>query len=184
MKNIDLCQIYLAKATKIALLVFALSFINPSHSLAQEQQDSAQIKLSEIGGIPDTVIEIQPTFKKGDKNTFRKWLVEHIAYPPNARENKTQGQVIVRFVVDTDGKVKDITIVKGLSAELDAEVISAVSKSPKWTPGYSNGRPVRVTYTIPINFSLVTNGFGNQRKATDPWNNQINKNKSRDPRYR
>ncbi|MDR0812361.1 MAG: energy transducer TonB [Paludibacter sp.] len=182
MKRIHLTQIYLAKATKIALFVFAFSFINPSLSLAQEQHDSTKLKLSEIDGTSDTFDGIHAKFKGGDRNKFQKWLSGQLSYPIEALKNKEYGTVIIGFVVDKDGKVKKVTLISGISLALNAEAIRVVSKSPKWTPAYKNGVPVAIIYTIPIHFKIPY-GFEDIQNQNDQWNNSKNQNNRYNPRY-
>ena len=62
------------------------------------------------------------------------------------------GRVIVSFVVEKDGRVTEVRVVKGLSSDVDKEAVRVVSASPKWHPGIQNGKPVRVAYTLPIQF--------------------------------
>ena len=69
-----------------------------------------------------------------------------------------QGRVAVDFVIEKDGKVSDVRIVKGLSPEIDAEVLKVVSASPKWKPGKVNGQKVRASLTLPVEFKLEKKG--------------------------
>ena len=71
-----------------------------------------------------------------------------------AKENGIQGKVFVQFVVWKDGTIKDVKVVKGVHKTLDSEATRVVKAMPKWTPGKQRGKPVRVMFTIPINFTL------------------------------
>ncbi|TAE39075.1 MAG: energy transducer TonB [Sphingobacteriales bacterium] len=99
-----------------------------------------------------TSVETYPVFD-GD---FGQYLGKNLRYPPIASENGIQGKVIVNFIVEKDGSLTDIKIVRGIGGGCDEEAIRVLKKSPKWSPGIQNGRSVRVNYTIPISFKLTT----------------------------
>jgi protein TonB len=90
----------------------------------------------------------------GGLDKFGKYLGNNIRYPAVARENNVQGRVIVQFVVERDGSLTDIHVVRGLGSGCDEEAIRVLKNSPKWKPGIQNGRPVRQQYTVPISFTL------------------------------
>jgi len=98
-------------------------------------------------------VEQAPEFP-GGLAAFGKYLEKNIKYPGVDRENNTQGKVFVSFVVEKDGSLTDIAAVRGPSQTLKDEAIRVIQKTPKWKAGVQNGRPVRVQYTIPINFTL------------------------------
>ena len=104
--------------------------------------------------IPFAIVEQKPTFKGGDQNTFTKWVFSQIEYPEIAKENGVQGRVVLEFIVDTDGAVKNVKVLRGVDSSLDKEAVRVVSSSPKWTPGKQRNKPVRVRYTFPIIFQL------------------------------
>lgn len=79
---------------------------------------------------------------------------DNLNYPAAARENGVQGRVIVSCVVETDGSLTDVKIVKGVDTSLDREAIRLVESMPKWKPGKQDGKLVRVKYTFPITFKL------------------------------
>lgn len=85
---------------------------------------------------------------------LNSFLVDNLHYPKKAMHDGIQGRVKVRFVVDEQGKVVDPEIIEGVSPELDAEALRVVSLMPAWVPGKQNGEPVKVYYTLPINFKL------------------------------
>lgn len=101
-----------------------------------------------------TAVEQQPVFPGGDAG-FNKYLSKSIHYPAIARENNVQGRVIVQFVVERDGSLTDIKVVRGIGSGCDEEAIRALKASPKWKPGIQNGRPVRVQYSVPVAFALA-----------------------------
>jgi len=95
----------------------------------------------------------EPQYKGGIK-AFSSFLANNIQYPDYERAHNIQGKVMLSFVVEKDGKVTDIRVVKNVSYNIDKEALRVISLSPKWIPGVEYGRPVRVQYTQPINFAL------------------------------
>lgn len=100
------------------------------------------------------VCEKMPEFQGGDVNDFHRWLMNNINYPELAREQGITGRVVASFVIDTDGSVINVSIVKGVDPLLDNEVVRIISASPKWTPGIQGDKYVKVHYSIPVVFSL------------------------------
>jgi len=100
------------------------------------------------------IVEDMPSFKGQGVNGFRTWVAQHLKYPEIAAENGISGRVFVQFVVERNGTVDNVKVVRGVDPALDAEAIRVVKSSPKWTPGKQRGKPVRVAYTIPIVFVL------------------------------
>lgn len=101
-----------------------------------------------------TSVEQYPQFPGGIE-AFYKYLSKNIRYPAIARENGTQGKVIVTFVCEKDGSLTDIKVVRGIGDGCDEEAIRVLKNSPHWSPGIQNGRPVRTLYTVPISFTLA-----------------------------
>jgi protein TonB len=99
------------------------------------------------------VVESMPSFPGGDAALF-KYLGDNIKYPVIAQESGIQGRVICQFVVNRDGSIVDIEVVRSVDKSLDAEAVRVISKMPKWTPGKQRGKTVRVKYTLPVNFRL------------------------------
>lgn len=99
------------------------------------------------------VVETMPTFPGGDQALF-KFLSDNIRYPVIAQENGIQGRVICQFVVNRDGSIVDVEVVRSVDASLDREAIRVIKTMPKWTPGKQRGKAVRVKYTLPVNFRL------------------------------
>ena len=101
------------------------------------------------------VVEQMPEFP-GGMGEAMKFLAKNIKYPVTAQQAKIEGRVIVQFVVERDGSVSDVKVMRGVSQELDAEAIRVVSMMPKWIPGKQRGKAVAVKYTMPIMFRLQT----------------------------
>lgn len=92
------------------------------------------------------------------KDFLQKWVYQYLKYPAEAIRDGVQGKVLVDFVIEKDGRITDVQVVKGVSEELDSEAVRVVSASPKWKPGRINGNRVRARLTIPIEFKLVKKG--------------------------
>ncbi len=100
-----------------------------------------------------TSVEQNPEFPGGDA-AFGKYLGNKIRYPAIAKENNVQGKVFLNFTVERDGSLTDIKVVRGIGSGCDDEAVRVLKSSPRWKPGIQNGRAVRVSYTIPISFTL------------------------------
>lgn len=99
------------------------------------------------------VVESMPSFPGGDAALF-KYLGDNIKYPVIAQESGIQGRVICQFVVNRDGSIVDIEVVRSVDKSLDNEAIRVIERMPRWTPGKQRGKTVRVKYTLPVNFKL------------------------------
>ena len=99
------------------------------------------------------VVEEMPDFPGGMKECM-KFLARNMKYPMAAQEAKIEGRVVVQFVVDRDGSVNDIKVVRSISPQLDAEAVRVIGLMPKWNPGKQRGKAVAVKYTMPIQFRL------------------------------
>lgn len=104
-------------------------------------------------GEPTNFPDDMPTFAKGE-TAFYDYLRKSIDYTTAARRNEITGTVIVQFLVDKDGKIKNVKLVRGLGYGLDEIAINAVKNMPDWIPGSVNGKPVAVLHSIPIRFDL------------------------------
>ncbi len=100
------------------------------------------------------IVEVMPAFKGGDINKFREWVMKRTNYPQAAIDNRIQGTVYLTFIVETDGTVSNVTVVKGVNPLIDDEAVRTIKSSPKWSPGLQRGRPVRVRYSMPLSFTL------------------------------
>lgn len=100
------------------------------------------------------VVEDMPQFPGGN---VQRWISKNVKYPILAQENGIQGKVFIQFVIEKDGSITDVKVMRGVDASLDKEAIRVVKSMPKWKPGKQRGKPVRVSYTLPINFQLSNN---------------------------
>lgn len=103
---------------------------------------------------PFQLVEVKPSFNGGDANEFSRWVNSHLEYPEEARGECIQGQVTLQFIIDVDGTVKNVRVLRGLEPSLDKEAVRVVSSSPKWEPGRSKGEAVPVTYSFPVIFKI------------------------------
>lgn len=98
------------------------------------------------------MVEVMPSFKGGDIGKFREWVGMRTNYPQAAINKNIQGTVFLTFIIEKDGAVSNVTVVKGVDPLLDEEAVRAISASPRWAPGLQRGQPVRVRFSIPLNF--------------------------------
>ena len=100
------------------------------------------------------VVEDMPTFQGGGVASFRNYVQKNIQYPTVAAENGIEGTVFVKFVVDTDGGISNVEVMRGVDPSLNDEAMRVIRNAPEWEPGKQRGQPVRVQFTIPIVFKL------------------------------
>ncbi|MDD2963343.1 MAG: energy transducer TonB [Bacteroidales bacterium] len=99
------------------------------------------------------IVEAMPDFPGGDAARM-KFLRDNIKYPQIARESGIQGTVYVTFVVEKDGRVTDIRVLRGIGGGCDEEAVRVIKAMPRWQPGKQRGKPVRVQFNMPIKFTL------------------------------
>ena len=118
------------------------------------EEAAAKALAEAAGAISFAAVEEKPTFNGGDANDFSKWVNQNITYPELAKEKGVEGRVVLNFVVDENGEVKNVKVLKGVDPTLDAEAVRVVSNSPKWAAGKQNGQATKVSYTFPVLFKL------------------------------
>ncbi len=99
------------------------------------------------------VVEKMPEYP-GGISQLMKYLADNINYPAEAKEKGVQGRVFVNFIVEADGSVSNVNVLRGIGAGCDEEAVRVVSSMPKWTPGEQDGQPVRVSFNIPVKYTL------------------------------
>ena len=99
------------------------------------------------------VVEQMPSFP-GGPSALMQYLSSNIKYPVVAEENGVQGRVVCTFVVERDGSITDVRVIRSVDPSLDKEAVRVVKSMPKWIPGKQNGSAVRVKYTVPVTFRL------------------------------
>lgn len=143
-----------------------LELTMPTNDQLENQSNNDQIEVvgsvsgdeliegdSGVGGEqPFFFVEVMPTFKGGDINKFRDWVQKRTNYPQIAIDKRIQGKVFLTFIVEPDGAVSTVTVVKGVDPIIDIEAVKAIEGSPKWSPGLQRGQPVRVRYSMWLNF--------------------------------
>lgn len=117
------------------------------------QEVTVEEEVEEVADEVFVIVEQMPTFPGGDLE-LRKFLAQSVKYPVIAQENGIQGRVFVRFVINQKGEVTNVEVARPLDPNLDKEAVRVVKSMPKWTPGMQRGKPVKVSYTVPINFVL------------------------------
>lgn len=99
------------------------------------------------------VVEQMPEYPGGMQALF-EFLKQNIKYPEDAQKQKVEGRVLAKFVVETDGSISNIEVVKHAFPSLDAEAERVIQSMPKWMPGKQKGQPVRVKFVLPVSFNL------------------------------
>ena len=121
---------------------------------AREQAQPADEPEDGVEDVIFKVVEEMPSFPGGEE-AFRNYLSNNLRYPVEAQENGLQGRTICQFVVDTDGSIRDVQVVRSSGTDaLDKEAVRVLRAMPRWRPGSQRGRKVRVLYTAPINFRM------------------------------
>ncbi len=100
-----------------------------------------------------TVVEDMPEYH-GGMQALMEYLGSNIVYPESAKEKGIEGRVLINFIVDTDGSIKSVNVIRGIYEDCDNEAVRVVSSMPKWKPGKQKGVPVKVSYNLPIKFTL------------------------------
>lgn len=135
----------IAKRLFTAMAVLAVMFIANTNVMAQDKQ----AKDEQIYDTPETMPEYP-----GGMEALSSFLSENIVYPDEAQEKGISGRVMVQYVIEKDGSVTEVKVMKGVDPLLDAEAVRVVKAMPKWKPGTVNGKPVRVKYMLPIVFKI------------------------------
>ena len=99
------------------------------------------------------IVEEMPSFPGGEAKLM-EYVAKNVKYPQIARETGIQGRVFVNFVVEPDGSVSNVSVLRGIGGGCDEEAMRVVKNMPKWKPGKQRGKPVRVQYMLPVNFKL------------------------------
>ena len=133
--------------------------VEPSKEVVASEEakavaDSVQTNDSDVVFV---FVEDVPEYKGGDEARI-KYLQQTIHYPEKAKEKNMQGTVYITFVVEKDGSVSNIKVLRGVCESLDAEAVRVISSMPDWTPGRQRGKAVRVQYNMPIRFVLADDG--------------------------
>lgn len=98
--------------------------------------------------------ETMPSFMGGDLGVFRNWVQKQLNYPPIAQENGIHGKVIIQFVVEKDGRLTNVQVLSTPDRSLSEEAVRVLQLSPRWSPGKQRNQPVRIKYTLPVDFRI------------------------------
>ena len=156
------------KYALFAFPAFALLMLGNMSCTSEKKQADESVKEQPVS-VPDSVdqpvavplvedtiynvVEEMPQFPGGVSKQM-EFISQNLQYPKSAQEQGIQGRVIAQYVVEKDGSVSNIRVIRGVSEELDAEAVRVLKLMPKWTPGKQNGKPVRCRYTIPVQFRI------------------------------
>lgn len=140
-------QIFLAMMASVLMLSSSVSLMatTPENNPTEDKQERVF-----------DVVEVMPQYPGGIPQMM-KFIVSNIKYPKDAIKKGMQGAVVVQFVVEPDGSVSNVHVVRSVFPSLDTEAVRMVKAMPKWSPGMQNGKPVRVRFNVPIRFSLNGN---------------------------
>ena len=127
------------------LSVLVLLFVANTNAMAQNKK-AANDKVLEKA-------EVMPEYPGGDQ-AMMQFVAENVKYPQEAIDKEISGRVLVSFVVEKDGSIGDVKVVKGIGGGCDEEAVRVVNTMPKWKPGMDKGKPVRVSYMMPFSFKL------------------------------
>ena len=134
------------------LLLLLIGMVFPSLFYAQDRQNENAVQGKDAEYAFEQ-LEVKPEYPNGNEG-LGKYLSENIKYPKKALKNGVSGKVFVQFVIDKTGKVTNVVAVRGVEKSLDKEAVRVIKSMPKWKPGMKDGQPVKVKYTIPINFKF------------------------------
>ena len=137
---------------KLRFLLLFIGIAIPSIFYAQDKQNGNAVQGTDAEYAFEQV-EVKPEFPNGNDGLV-KYLSENIKYPKKALKNGVTGKVFVQFVIDKTGKVTNVVAVRGVEKSLDKEAVRVIKSMPKWKPGMKDGNPVKIKYTIPINFKF------------------------------
>ena len=139
---------------------FTLALANLQDAPAFHPDRVAGKRPSKDGVVSYYDCDVRPSFLNSTdiRKFLEQWVYQYLKYPSQAMRDGVQGRVMVEFVVNRDGKVSDVKVVKGVSEELNAEAVKVISASPKWKPGRLNGEKVRCSITVPVKFRLEKKG--------------------------
>ena len=135
---------------KLQTGLVSLFLIFSTHTAISQIQNKQNVQDSTEDNQVHFLVQEMPVFP-GNLNT---WIYNNIRYPETAKEKKLEGKVYVRFVIEKDGAVSNVKIIRGVSPELDNEAKTVIASMPKWEPGMQKGQAVPVKYTLPITFRL------------------------------
>ena len=139
----------------ISALVLLVIVIAPASANAQDKRGKTTQTRKDTA-TDDKVYEVceqMPIFEGGDA-ALLKYLGENLKYPDKTKDRGVQGRLVIGFIVEKDGSLTDVKVLRPVDIDLDAEVLRVIKGMPKWIPGRQNGKRVRVRYLLPIHICL------------------------------
>ena len=127
------------------LSVLVLLFVANTNATAQNKK-AANDKVYDK-------VEVMPEFPGGEQ-AMMEFVAKNVIYPKEAIDKEIDGRVLVSFIVEKDGSINEVKVMKGIGGGCDEEAVRVISAIPKWKPGKQDGKPVRVSYMMPITFRL------------------------------
>lgn len=145
-------------ASLLLMLIFNYtSFAQEADTAKNLTLNSEEIIIEESESPVFTIVEMMPKYPGGDKEMYA-FLANNIKYPAYAKENGITGTVFITFVVENNGKISNAKILKDIGGGCGYEALRVVNSMPKWKPGKQGGKPVRVQFNLPLNFTLSDDG--------------------------
>ena len=138
----------------LAAVTLLLAECKSTNKNASEPVQEAVADAAAEEAVEFSLLEVKPLFQDQDANQFAYWVNENLKYPKEAVKDTLQGRVLIQFTIEKDGSVTGARILRSAAPVLDEEALRVISQSPKWTPGYVDGKPVRVIYNFPVVFKL------------------------------
>ena len=139
----------------VSALILLVIVIAPARANAQDKREKTTQTRKDTA-TDDKVYEVceqMPIFEGGDA-ALLKYLRENLKYPDKTKDRGVQGRLVIGFIVEKDGSLTDVKVLRPVDIDLDAEVLRLVKGMPKWIPGRQNGKRVRVRYLLPIHICL------------------------------
>ena len=139
----------------VSVLILLVVVFVPARANAQDKKEKTT-QTHKDTTTDDKVYEVceqMPIFEGGDA-ALMKYLTDSVKYPELAKKHGVQGRVVIGFIVEKDGSLTDVKVLRPVDIDLDAEVLRLVKGMPKWIPGRQNGKRVRVRYLLPIHICL------------------------------
>ena len=139
----------------VSALILLVIVVAPVRANAQDKKGNTSQTRKDTA-TDDKVYEVceqMPIFEGGDA-ALLKYLRENLKYPDNTKDRGVQGRLVIGFIVEKDGSLTDVKVLRPVDIDLDAEVLRVIKGMPKWIPGRHNGQRVRVRYLLPIHICL------------------------------
>ena len=149
----------------IAMMAYCTLAYSQSNDtdVANKECTSDTLKTKQDNSKKYEVVEQMPSFP-GGINALMNYLNKNMKYPRAAENAGIQGRVVAQFIVDKDGSITNVKVVKSVHPLLDAEAVRVVESMPKWIPGMNKGEAISVRYTIPLTFKFQESNKGKKKK--------------------